>query len=88
MSKQKLDQLLDQILEAARSRGWDQKTLLQRAGLGPTTLSKLKRAEDARLSTLERLANAVGLTLGLAPREAVLERLMQRNLFGGHRDGD
>ncbi len=84
---EKLDELLQRILDAARERGWDQKTLLRRAGLGPTTLSKLKRARDARLSTLERLANAVDLTLTLAPREPLLERLMVRDVFGSG-DGD
>ncbi len=86
--QEKLDELLARILEAASARGWDQKTLLQRAGLGPTTLSKLKRAKDARLSTLERLANAVDLTLTLAPRAPVLERLMNRDLFAVAADGD
>lgn len=77
----KLDRLLSRILAVARERGWDQKTLLRRAGLGPTTLSKLKRAEDARLSTLERLANAVDLTVTLGPRERLLNHLQARDLF-------
>ncbi len=85
--QEKLDQILSQILAAARERGWDQKTLLRRAGLGPTTLSKLKRARDARLSTLERLANAVDLTLSLGPREPLLEHLQARDLFVSG-DGD
>ncbi len=85
--QEKLDELLETILATARQRGWDQKTLLQRAGLGPTTLSKLKRARDARLSTLERLANAVDLTLSLRPREPLLEHLLARDLFTEPDDG-
>ncbi len=76
-----LSRLLDQILEAAREQGLDQKTLVARAGLGASTLSKLKQADDVRLSTLERLANVVGLRLSLTPNDPVLEKLIERNFF-------
>ncbi len=78
-----LNRLIGEILERAREQGLDQKRLLRRAGLGPTTLSKMKRAGDARLSTVERLANTVGLTLSLSPREPALEKILRRDLFGG-----
>ncbi|HFQ13962.1 MAG TPA: hypothetical protein ENK40_04115 [Gammaproteobacteria bacterium] len=76
-----LSRLLEQILEAAREQGLDQKTLVARAGLGASTLSKLKQADDVRLSTLERLANVVGLRLSLTPNDPVLEKLIERNFF-------
>lgn len=77
-----LEQLLNQIIEAGRSKGLDQQAIVERAGLGATRLSKAKRADDIRLSTLVRMANAVGLRIALVPNDPRLERLQSRNLFG------
>ncbi len=76
-----LSRLLEQIIEAGRNQGLDQKTLVARAGLGASTLSKLKQADDVRLSTLVRLANVVGLRISLSPNDPVLEKLIERNFF-------
>ncbi len=76
-----LSRLLEQIIEAGRNQGLDQKTLVTRAGLGASTLSKLKQADDVRLSTLVRLANVVGLRISLSPNDPVLEKLIERNFF-------
>ncbi len=76
-----LSRLLEQIIEAGRNQGLDQKTLVARAGLGASTLSKLKQADDVRLSTLVRLANVVGLRITLSPNDPVLEKLIERNFF-------
>jgi len=73
--------LVHQIVDAGKSRGMDQKTLVQKAGLSASTLSKLKQADDVRLSTLERLANVVGLRVSLSPNDPVLEKLLDRKLF-------
>ncbi len=58
-----------------------QKTLVQKAGLSASTLSKLKQADDVRLSTLERLASVVGLRINLVSNDPVLEKLLNRKLF-------
>ncbi len=76
-----LSSLLKQIIEAAQSQGLDQKTLVAKAGLGASTLSKLKQADDVRLSTLVRLANVLGLRLTLTPNNPILEKLLDRNFF-------
>ncbi len=76
-----LSRLLEQIIEAGRNQGLDQKSLVARAGLGASTLSKLKQADDVRLSTLVRLANVVGLRISLSPNDPVLEKLIERNFF-------
>ncbi len=73
--------LVHQIVDAGKNRGMDQKTLVQKAGLSASTLSKLKQADDVRLSTLERLANVVGLRVSLSPNDPVLEKLLDRKLF-------
>ncbi len=76
-----LHRLLEQIIEAGRKQGMDQKSLVAKAGLGASTLSKLKQADDVRLSTLMRLANVVGLRLTLSSNDPVLEKLIERNFF-------
>ncbi len=76
-----LYRLLEQIIEASQKQGMDQKTLVAKAGLGASTLSKLKQADDVRLSTLVRLANVVGLRLTLSSNDPVLEKLIERNFF-------
>ena len=76
-----LSRLLTQIIEAGQNQGLDQKSLVARAGLGASTLSKLKQANDVRLSTLTRLANVVGLRITLTPNDPVLEKLIDRNFF-------
>ena len=74
--------LLAQIIAAGAARGMLEKDILHRAGLGKTTLSKAKAAGDTRLSTLSRLASAVGLKLTLAPNDPTLAQVLNRNLFG------
>ncbi len=75
-------QLLSQIIAAGAARGMLEKDILHRAGLGKTTLSKVKAAGDTRLSTLSRMANAVGLRLTLVPNNPTLAQVLNRNLFG------
>ena len=79
--KTMLAALVDQIVDAGKNRGMDQKTLVQKAGLSASTLSKLKQADDVRLSTLERLASVVGLRINLVSNDPVLEKLLNRKLF-------
>ena len=74
--------LLNQIIAAGASRGMLEKDILRRASLGKTTLSKAKAAGDTRLSTLSRMANAVGLRLSLVPNNPTLAQVLNRNLFG------
>lgn len=81
MDRDETDRLLHLIIEAGASRGLHEKDILSRAGLGKTTLSKIKKSGDARLSTLARLASAVGLRLTLAPNNPTLDQLLNRELF-------
>ncbi|MDH5573107.1 MAG: helix-turn-helix transcriptional regulator [Gammaproteobacteria bacterium] len=76
-----LASLIEQIILAAKAKGLDQKRLLEKAGLGASTLSKIKQAGDVRFSTLERLANVVNLRISLSSNDPVLEKLMDRNFF-------
>lgn len=74
-------ELIEQIVEAGRQQGLDQKMIAEKAGVGESMLSKAKQADDIRFSTLARLANAVGLRIELASNDPTLQGLMSRNLF-------
>ncbi len=76
-------ELIEQIVEAGKQQGLDQKMIAEKAGVGESMLSKAKQADDIRFSTLARLANAVGLQVQLAPNDPTLEGLRSRNLFDG-----
>lgn len=76
-----VDQLLAEIVASGKAQGLDQKAIVAKAGLGASTLSKAKAADDMRVSTLLRLANAVGLRLTLASNDPHLDKLLSRSLF-------
>lgn len=85
MDRDETERLLRLIIEAGASRGLHEKDILSRAGLGKTTLSKIKQAGDTKISTLSRLANVVGLRLMLAPHNPTLDQLLKRELFSSER---
>jgi DNA-binding phage protein len=83
MDRNETEPLLKFITEAGANQGLHEKDILSRAGLGRTTLSKIKSAGDTKISTLSRMANVVGLRLALVPHNPALDQLLNRNLFAG-----
>jgi len=81
MDHDETERLLRMIIETGASHGLREKDILSRAGLGKTTLSKIKKSGDTRISTLLRLAKTVGLRLTLAPNNPTLDQLLNRELF-------
>jgi len=73
--------LLEEIIQEGRKQGMDQQAIVRLAGLGDSTLSKAKAADDLRLSTLIKLANAVGLKVALSTRQPNLAKILDRNVF-------
>lgn len=73
--------LLTEILETGRRQGLTQSEIADRAGLAVETLSRLKRADDLRLSSLERLAQAVGLRITLVADDDLAEQVLRQELF-------
>ncbi len=73
--------LLDEIIQSAKKQGMDQKTLASKAQVDPSSLSRAKKNKDIKFSTLQSLANAVGLSLILAPNSSVAEDVIKGNLF-------
>ncbi|VAW55716.1 hypothetical protein MNBD_GAMMA07-2397 [hydrothermal vent metagenome] len=74
-------QLLTQILEKAKHKGLKQKELAERAGLSAESLSRAKKAGDMHLSSLESLANIVGLKLCLSSDEPLMSKINSGSLF-------
>ena len=73
--------LLQEIIQEGRKQGLDQQAIVRRAGLGDSTLSKAKSADDLRLSTLNKLANAVGLKVSLTTSQPNLAKILERDVF-------
>ncbi|MEC4685587.1 MAG: helix-turn-helix domain-containing protein [Nitrospirota bacterium] len=73
--------LLEQIVQDGRKQGLEQKDIARKAGISQETLSRAKKASDMQLSTLIRLANAVGLKVALVPAAPVLEKILSGGLF-------
>ncbi|MGN6234077.1 MAG: helix-turn-helix domain-containing protein [Trinickia sp.] len=61
------DSLIDEILRRAAQKKLSQKDLASRAQLSEEALSRMKKRGSARLSAVERLAEAAGLRLALVP---------------------
>ncbi len=59
----KLHELVKEALDAAKARGLTQKDLAEISSLDEVGLSRLKKANDARFSTLEELGKSVGKKL-------------------------
>ena len=73
--------LLNEILATGKQQGLTQALIAERAGLAAETLSRLKKADDVRLSSLQKLATVVGLRLILVADDDVAEQVSRRDLF-------
>ena len=73
--------LLAQIIELGKRKGLKQKDLAERAGLSAETLSRAKKSGDLHLSSLQKLANIVGLKLCLSPDEPLMNKINSGSLF-------
>lgn len=58
------------IRRARRAMGWTQRELAQRAGMGQSHVLRVEQGSDVRLSTLQRLADALGAEWVMLPRQA------------------
>ena len=79
-----VEELLDQIINTAKTRGMTQAELAEKAGISPVGLSKARHRGDLRASTLARLAAAVDLELTLTParrRQRAAEAIRAGNFF-------
>lgn len=74
--------LVDEITAMGQRMGLDQKEIATRAGVGETTISKIKAGRDVRVSTLNKLAQVVGLKPCLETNRPMLSQILSRGLIG------
>ncbi len=77
----KHQELIEFIIETARTQGLAQKDLATRVSMTSPDLSRLKKAGNSRFSTIESLANAVGLKLALVPDDDLIKKIEDGDLF-------
>ena len=77
-----LHHLVIEALEAAKSQGLSQKDIAETSTLDEVGLSRLKKANDAKFSTLEELGRSVGKRLVWVDDTTSLPELVRKgNLF-------
>ncbi len=74
--------LLGRIILEGKKQDLEQKDISHKAGISQETVSRAKKASDIQLSTLIRLANAVGLRVALVEGRPVLNKILSGDLFG------
>jgi len=58
-----LNELVDEALALAKAQGMNQKELADKSTLGEVAISRLKKANDAKFSTLLELGKSMGKKL-------------------------
>lgn len=76
-----LNIILDEIVQQGKKKGLRQKEICLKAGVGIITISRARKQGDIRFSTLEKLANSVGLKLSLVPDDPLIELVEKGELF-------
>ena len=76
-----LNVIFEQIIQEGKKQQLTQKDICRKAGIDESTLSRAKKAGDMRYSSLEKLANAVGLKLSLITDDALIELIDSGDLF-------
>lgn len=73
--------LVSEALAQAKKQGLRQKDVAERSQIGEVGLSRLKKADDARFSTLQALGESVGLRLIWVPDSSIAELVTKGELF-------
>lgn len=76
-----LVELVSEALAQAKKQGLRQKDVAERSQIGEVGLSRLKKADDARFSTLQALGESVGLRLIWVPDSSIAELVTKGELF-------
>jgi len=77
-------QLITDIINLAKPLHLSQGALANRVGIDPVTLSRNKKAGDIKASTLNELANQVGMELALVPKKtksSTAQKVMSGSFF-------
>lgn len=58
-----MNELFDRIDRVRQKRGWSMRELSRRAGLAPSHVGHIKNGTDPKLTTILRIASALGVTV-------------------------
>lgn len=61
----------EDLRDARKRMGWSQRELASRSGIGQSHIQRIEQGSDVRLSTLQRIAQAMGGEIVLLPAEVV-----------------
>lgn len=73
--------IINEIITLAKSQGISQGELATRAGIRQETLSRARKNSTLRFSTVQQLAQIVGLTCKLVLDNPVAEKVQEGTLF-------
>ncbi|MGB5601975.1 MAG: hypothetical protein WBO14_05935 [Gammaproteobacteria bacterium] len=73
--------LVTEALDQAKKQGLRQKDVAELSQIGEVGLSRLKKADDARFSTLQAIGESVGLKLIWVPDSSLAELVAKGDLF-------
>ena len=80
-SVNELTALFDEIIETAKRKGMKGEDIAQKASISPSSFSRAKKADDIYFSTLQKIANGVGLKLALVPDSDIASEIQKGELF-------
>jgi len=80
-SANELSALFNEIVETAKRKGMKGEDIAQNAGISASSLSRAKKADDIYFSTLQKIANGVGLKLALVPNSDIASEIQKGELF-------
>lgn len=73
--------IINQIIKMAKTQNISQGELAKRAGIRQETLSRARKNSTLRFSTVQQLAQIVGLQLKLTPDNPVADKIQEGSLF-------
>ena len=78
--------IIKEIIALAKTQNISQGELAARAGIRQETLSRAKKNSNLRFSTIEQLAQIVGLQLKLIADNPVADKIQEGTLFPSSSD--
>ncbi len=78
--------IINEIIKMAKTQNISQGELASRAGIRQETLSRARKNSSLRFSTVQQLAQIVGLQLKLVPDNPVADKIQEGTLFPSSTD--
>jgi len=73
--------IINEIIQAAKTNNISQGELASRAGIRQETLSRAKKNPNLNFTTVQQLAQIAGLKLKLIPDNSIADKVQEGTLF-------